>query len=173
MACVWLTGLSGAGKTTIAIALKEELEGLGYNVEYLDGDIVRKTFTKDLGFSKPDRDENIKRVSYVASYLSSKQDTVVICAFISPYKLARQNAKNLIENFMEVHVKCPLAICEERDVKGLYRKARAGLIKDFTGIDDPYEEPEHPELELDTSKLDLKQCVDAIAHRIKYGNGFA
>lgn len=172
MACVWLTGLSGAGKTTIAKELVKKLEDLGYSVDYLDGDIVRQTFTKDLGFSKLDRDENIKRVSYVASYLSAKPDNVVICAFISPYKEAREKARNLIQDFMEVYVRCPLDVCERRDVKGLYKKARAGIIKGFTGIDDPYEEPENPDMDLDTSKLTLDQCVDAITYRIRHGGGY-
>lgn len=164
--CLWLTGLSGAGKTTIAQRLVEKLEALGEpqcNVEHLDGDIVRQTFCKDLGFSKEDRDENIKRISYVAAYLSASR--VVICTFISPYRKARAKARNLCKNFIEVHVDCPLETCEERDVKGLYAKARAGEIKGFTGIDDPYEAPENPELHLRTDKRTLDECVDEI---IKY-----
>jgi len=167
MSCLWLTGLSGSGKTTIALALKEELKNSGYNVEYLDGDIVRKSFTKDLGFSKEDRDENIRRVSYVASYLSSKENTIVICAFISPYKDARNKARNLIDDFIEVYVDCPLDVCEKRDIKGLYKKARAGLIKDFTGIDDPYEAPENPEIVVNTSKSTLDECVEKMMLYLK------
>jgi len=158
--CIWLTGLSGSGKTTIALEIKKRLEGFETPVEYLDGDIVRKSFTSDLGFSKADRDENIRRVSYVASYLSTK--SITVCAFISPYAEARDKARNITNNFIEVHVDCPLEVCEKRDVKGLYKKARAGEIKEFTGISAPYEAPENPEVYVDTSKMDLKECVDKI-----------
>ena len=153
--CLWLTGLSGAGKTTIAERLVEQLEALGQpqcNVEHLDGDIVRQTFCKDLGFSKSDRDENVKRISYVAAYLSASRITV--CTFISPYKEARARARALCTNFIEVHVDTPLEVCEDRDVKGLYARARAGEIKGFTGIDDPYEAPLNPEIVLKT----MRQC---------------
>jgi adenylylsulfate kinase len=161
--CLWLTGLSGAGKTTIAERLVEKLEGMGHpqcNVEHLDGDIVRQTFCKDLGFTKADRDENIKRISYVAAYLSASRITV--CTFISPYREARAKARHLCNNFIEVHVDCPLETCEDRDVKGLYARARAGEIKGFTGIDDPYEAPESPEISLQTDKMTLDECVDKI-----------
>ena len=161
--CLWLTGLSGAGKTTIAERLVEKIEALGQpqcNIEHLDGDIVRQTFCKDLGFSKADRDENVKRISYVAAYLSASR--IVVCTFISPYREARAKARTLCTNFIEVHVDCPLETCEDRDVKGLYAKARAGEIKGFTGIDDPYEEPEDPELRVHTDKNDLDACVDKI-----------
>ena len=166
--CLWLTGLSGAGKTTIAERLVEQLEGLGQpqcNVEHLDGDIVRQTFCKDLGFSKEDRDENVKRISYVAAYLSASRITV--CTFISPYRKARARARALCTNFIEVHVDCPLEVCEKRDVKGLYARARAGEIKGFTGIDDPYEAPEDPEIHLRTDKMHLEACVEKI---LKYLN---
>ena len=171
MTCIWLTGLSGSGKTTIALALKDVLAENGYNVEYLDGDIVRQSFTKDLGFSKIDRDENIKRVSYVASYLSSKPNTVVVCAFISPYKNAREKARDLIDDFVEAYVNCPLSVCESRDVKGLYKKARAGIIKGFTGIDDPYEQPDSPEIMINTDTTSIEECVTKIANYLGKSNG--
>lgn len=164
--CIWMTGFSGAGKTTIAIALKDKLEKvLLKRVEYLDGDIVRKTLTSDLGFSKEDRDENIKRVSYVASFLSQK--AITICAFISPYKKAREKARSISNNFIEVHVDCPIEVCENRDVKGLYKKARSGEIKEFTGISDPYEPPENPEIYIDTNKMALDECVNKIVMYLK------
>lgn len=164
--CVWLTGLSGSGKTTIAKKLIEKLsdESIDDSIQYLDGDIVRKSFTRDLGFSKEDRDENIKRVSCVASYLSYS-DNVVICAFISPYTKAREKARNLCENFVEVYVDCPLEECERRDVKGLYKKARAGEIKNFTGIDDPYEAPKNPEIVVKTKEESVDESADKI---VKY-----
>jgi len=158
---VWLTGLSGAGKTTISIPLCEKLESLGFRVQRLDGDVVRQKLTKDLGFSKEDRDLNIERVSFVAERLV-KHGVITVCAFISPYQAERQYAREEIGRFVEVFVKCPLEVCEERDVKGLYAKARAGEIKNFTGIDDPYEEPENAELTVDTSQSSLQAEVDAI-----------
>lgn len=164
--CIWLTGLSGAGKTTIAKKLHEKLKDLDHkSVEHLDGDIVRATFCKDLGFSKADRDENIKRISYVAAYLSASR--VTICTFISPYQKARDNARKLCTNFVEVFVDCPLEVCEERDVKGLYKKARAGEIKGFTGIDDPYEPPDNPQIHLRTDLMSVDDCVEEI---LKYLN---
>ena len=158
---VWLTGLSGAGKTTISILLCEQLESKGYRVQRLDGDVVRQKLTKDLGFSKEDRDLNIERVTFVAERLV-KHGVITVCAFISPYRAERQYARNEIGRFVEVFVKCPLEVCEERDVKGLYAKARAGEIKNFTGISDPYEEPENAEMTVDTSQSTLEAEVDAI-----------
>lgn len=165
--CLWLTGLSSAGKTTIAEKLIEQLEALGQpqcNVEHLDGDVVRRTFCKDLGFSKADRDENIKRISYVAAYLSTSR--IVICSFISPYREARKKARELCNNFIEVYVECPLDVCEKRDAKGLYKLARAGKIKGFTGIDDPYEPPLDPEISLRTDQMNLDLCVDKILRHL-------
>lgn len=158
---IWLTGLSGAGKTTISIPLCEQLESMGYRVQRLDGDVVRQKLTKDLGFSKEDRDLNIERVTFVAERLV-KHAVITVCAFISPYRAEREYARDEIGRFVEVFVKCPLEVCEERDVKGLYAKARAGEIKNFTGIDDPYEEPENAELTVDTSLSTLQAEVDAI-----------
>jgi len=142
---IWFTGLSGAGKTTLADKTYEELSRLGYNLERLDGDTIRQNLTKDLGFSREDRAENIKRVAYVCSLLS-KHGVGVIASFISPYKSEREIVREKSTNFIEVHVSTPLNICEKRDPKGLYAKARRGEIKNFTGVNDPYENPENPEV---------------------------
>jgi adenylylsulfate kinase len=158
---VWLTGLSGAGKTTISIPLCERLESMGYRVQRLDGDVVREKLTPDLGFTKEDRDKNIERVTFIAERLV-RHGVITVCAFISPYRAERQYARGEIGRFVEVFVKCPLEVCEERDVKGLYAKARAGEIKNFTGISDPYEEPENAEMTVDTSQSTLEAEVDAI-----------
>lgn len=144
---LWFTGLSGAGKSTIADAVYEKLNSEGYRVERLDGDIVRENLTKDLGFSKEDRNENIRRVAFV-SHLLSKHGVGVIASFISPYRNERQMVRDMCNNFIEVYISTPLEICEERDCKGLYAKARKGEIENFTGISDPYEAPEKPEIEV-------------------------
>ncbi len=149
---VWLTGLSAAGKSTIAGLVAGELEGRGVLVDRLDGDVVRERLTKGLGFSKEDRDENIARIGWVASRLARAGAAVVVSA-ISPYEEARQAARRMTEEhaaFVEVYVATSLAECERRDPKGLYAKAHAGEIRDFTGVDDPYEEPLNPELRLET-----------------------
>ncbi|MFA0738694.1 MAG: hypothetical protein LKKZDAJK_001809 [Candidatus Fervidibacter sp.] len=158
---VWLTGLSGAGKTTIAHALSERLREAGYKVEILDGDVVRQHFSKGLGFSKEDRIENIKRVAYVA-HLLARNGVVVITALISPYREGREYARQLIGDFVEVYVKCPLNVLIERDVKGLYAKALRGEIPNFTGISDPYEPPENPEVVVETDKETVDESVDKI-----------
>jgi adenylylsulfate kinase len=158
---VWLTGLSGAGKTTIAHALAERLKAAGYKVEILDGDVVRQHFSKGLGFSKEDRIENIKRVAYVA-HLLARNGVVVIVALISPYREGRNYARQLIGDFVEVYVKCPLNVLIERDVKGLYAKALRGEIQNFTGISDPYEPPENPEVVVETDKETVDESVDKI-----------
>jgi adenylylsulfate kinase len=158
---VWLTGLSGAGKTTIAHALAERLKSAGYKVEILDGDVVRQHFSKGLGFSKEDRIENIKRVAYVA-HLLARNGVVVIVALISPYREGRNYARQLIGDFVEVYVKCPLNVLIERDVKGLYAKALRGEIQNFTGISDPYEPPENPEVIVETDKETVDESVDKI-----------
>lgn len=160
---LWFTGLSGVGKTTLSVALEKELRrrGIPY-VQRLDGDIVRQDLTRDLGFSKEDRDENIRRVSFVASLLA-KNGVATLCAFISPYREERRKARERHNgNFIEVHLRCPLEKLIERDPKGLYKKALAGEIKGFTGIDDPYEEPESPELVIDTDKHTVDECVERI-----------
>ena len=142
---LWFTGLSASGKSTIADRVYEELKKRDLSLERLDGDVVRETLTQDLGFSKEDRDENIRRVGFVAK-LMSKNGVGVIASFISPYKREREGLKNSIENFIEIFVDTPLEVCEQRDSKGLYKKARAGEIKMFTGISDPYEKPENPDI---------------------------
>ena len=144
-ATVWFTGLSGSGKTVIALLVQEELERRGLRVERLDGDIVRQALTRDLGFSKEDRDTNIERVTFVAKLLS-RNGVLVLCSFISPYRARRDKSRKEIGEFIEVFVECPVEICAERDVKGLYAKAFAGEIENFTGVSDPYEDPENPEI---------------------------
>jgi adenylyl-sulfate kinase len=147
---LWFTGLSGSGKTTITNVLVKELRSRGSRLEVLDGDIVRQNLSKGLGFSKEDRDTNIRRVAFVADLLS-RNGVPVITAAISPYREIRDEARAKMDGrFIEAYVKASVEECERRDVKGLYAKARAGEIKEFTGISDPYEPPEHPELVIDT-----------------------
>jgi adenylyl-sulfate kinase len=148
---LWLTGLSGSGKTTLAKLLEEELRARGLRVERLDGDIVRKDLTRDLGFSKEDRDENIRRVTFVAKMLT-RNGVAVLASFISPYRAVRARSREEIGDFVEVYCKCPLEVLVERDVKGLYSKALQGEIENFTGISDPYEEPLNPEVVVETDK---------------------
>jgi len=148
---VWFTGLSGAGKTTISKAVGQYLREKGYKLEILDGDIVRQNLTKGLGFSKADRDENIRRIGFVA-HLLSRNGVIVLVSAISPYREMRAEVRAKISNFVEVYVNAPLEVCEQRDIKGLYKRARAGEIKQFTGIDDPYEKPIDPEVECYTDR---------------------
>lgn len=147
---IWFTGLPSAGKTTIAEALQEELSRRDERVEILDGDVVRENLSKGLGFSKEDRDTNIRRIGFVA-HLLARNGVKAICAAISPYRAIRDEIRQMAGDFIEVYVSTPVEVCEKRDVKGLYRKARAGEIKGFTGIDDPYEAPFHPEIEISTA----------------------
>ncbi len=162
---VWFTGLPCSGKTTLALKLSAELKKRGINCEELDGDITRKYLSKGLGFSKEDRDENIRRVGFVCSLLT-KHGSVVTAAFVSPYRSIRDENRKLIGNFVEVYVKCSLEKCMERDVKGMYKKAIAGEIKNFTGVSDPFEEPEKPELLVETDKESeaesLKKIIDKL-----------
>ncbi len=155
---LWFTGLSQAGKTTISNKVYEILQRRGIKAERLDGDIFRQYLGKDLGFSKEDRDENIRRAGYLAGLLS-KNSIGVVASFISPYLKHREMAKKEAKNFIEVFCDCPLEICEKRDTKGLYQKARQGLIQHFTGISDPYERPLSPQIRLDTHKENVNQCV--------------
>lgn len=155
---LWFTGLSGAGKTTISQAVEKELRLLDYKVESLDGDVVRQNLTKGLGFSREDRDENIRRIGFVANLLTRNQVIVLVSA-ISPYREIRTKVRDRIGNFIEVYVNAPLEVCEARDVKGLYKKARSGIIKNFTGIDDPYEPPINPKVECKTDSETLEQSV--------------
>ncbi|MEZ4668518.1 MAG: adenylyl-sulfate kinase [Anaerolineae bacterium] len=158
---LWLTGLSGAGKTTIAVELEKRLRSLGQRVERLDGDTVREGLTRDLGFSKEDRDKNIERVTYVAKLLS-RNGVGVIASFISPYREARAKARTETTNFIEVFVNAPLQACIDRDVKGMYAKAIKGEIKQFTGISDPYEEPMSPEIVVKTAEQSVEESVALI-----------
>lgn len=158
---VWFTGLSGAGKSTICTAVEKRLRAAGCNVECLDGDIVREQLTKGLGFSKADRDENIRRIGFVA-HLLSRNGVIVLVSAISPYREIRQEVRERIGHLIEVYVNAPLATCEQRDVKGLYAKARSGQLPGFTGIDDPYEPPLNPEIECRTDLESLEQCVDKV-----------
>jgi adenylyl-sulfate kinase len=157
---VWLTGLSGAGKSTIANELELRLQRLGRPTYVLDGDNVRANLCSDLGFSPEDRKENIRRIAEVAR-LFADAGLVCIVAFISPYRADRDRARAIVPagRFIEVYLSTPLEVCERRDVKGLYAKARAGLVTEFTGISAPYEAPVKPELELRTDNLDLDECV--------------
>ncbi len=146
---LWFTGLSGSGKTTLAREVDEILTERGMTVEVLDGDVIRTNLSKGLGFSKEDRDENIKRIGFVCSLLS-RNGVVAIASAIAPYAEARLRNRDMIDRYVEVYTRCPLEILTERDVKGLYKKALAGEITGFTGVDDPYEEPENPEVLCDT-----------------------
>lgn len=146
---VWMTGLSGSGKTTIALILEEELRNRGVKVERLDGDIVRESLTRDLGFSKEDREKNIERVTFVAKLLS-RNGVACICSFISPYQSIRDDVRKQTTNFIEVFVDASLDAVMERDVKGLYKKAIAGEIPNFTGISDPFEAPGNPDIHVRT-----------------------
>lgn len=155
---LWMTGLSGAGKTTIALELEKELHARGIRFERLDGDVVREGLTRDLGFSKEDRDKNIERVTFVAKLLS-RNNVGVVCSFISPYKAMRDHVKKEVTNCVEVYIDAPLEVVEGRDVKGWYKKARAGEVKNFTGISDPFEAPESPDLHVRTDQLSLEESV--------------
>ncbi len=162
---LWFTGLSGAGKTTISRAVAEKLRSLNYGIEILDGDIVRQNLTKGLGFSKEDRDENIRRIGFVA-HLLTRNGVIVLVSAISPYREIRHEVREKIGNFIEVFVNAPLEVCEGRDVKGLYKRARAGEIKRFTGIDDPYEAPLKPEVECRTDLEDLDESVNKVFNKL-------
>lgn len=161
----WFTGIPCSGKTTIADRVAEILREKGYKVERLDGDIVRKGLTSDLGFSKEDRDENIKRVTFVARLLT-RNGVAVLATFVSPYRERRAKTRQEIGSFVEVYMRCPVEVCMERDVKGMYEKALAGEIKNFTGVDDPYEEPENPELILDTDKESIDECAQRVLEKL-------
>jgi adenylyl-sulfate kinase len=155
---LWLTGLSGSGKTTVAVLLEEQLKARGVKIERLDGDIVRKSLTRDLGFSKEDRDKNIERVTFVSKLLS-RNGVGVIASFISPYQATRDMIRRETTNFIEVFVDAPLEVCAERDVKGMYAKAFAGEIKNFTGVSDPYEAPANPEIHLRTDQETIEESA--------------
>lgn len=160
---IWFTGLSGSGKTTLSDALEEELFRRGYKTYILDGDKIRDGLCKDLGFSEEDRTENIRRVGEVAN-LMRDSGLIVLSAFISPFEKDRQVVRNTIgpENLVRIFVDCPLEVCEQRDVKGLYKKARAGEIKKFTGISSPFETPEESELILKTAEHSIEELINTI-----------
>lgn len=157
---VWLTGIPSAGKSTIANRLASRLEESGNRIERLDGDIVRSVIP-NIGFSKEEREMHIQRIGYSASLLE-KHGVVVVCAFVSPYRESRDFIRGLCKNFIEVYVSTSVEECERRDVKGLYRKARAGEIANLTGLDGAYEVPENPEISIDTEHRDVESCVDEI-----------
>lgn len=160
--CLWFTGLSGAGKSTTAEVLISLLLEHGRQVTLLDGDIVRTHLSKGLGFNKDDRDTNIRRIGFVASEIS-RHGGGVVCAAISPYRATRNDVRNLVgEGFIEIFVDTPIEVCEERDTKGLYAKARRGEIKEFTGIDDPYEAPLNPEITLQTVGVTPEENAEII-----------
>ena len=163
---VWFTGFSGAGKSTIATALTKELKSQGYGIEVLDGDEIRENLTKGLGFSKQDRDLNIRRIGFVAKLLA-RNGVVVLVPVISPYRAIRDEMRAQIGHFVEVFVNAPIEVCEQRDVKGLYKKVRAGEIKQFTGIDDPYEPPLSPEIECRTDLEALDESVAKIINKLR------
>ena len=170
---IWFTGLSGSGKTTVAQIIEDKLLDAGIPTEMLDGDVVRENLSKGLGFSKEDRDTNIRRIAFVA-HLLQRNGVFVITAAISPYEAVRDEARAMAKDFVEVFADAPLEVCEERDVKGLYAKARAGEIKGFTGIDDPYEAPTNAEIVLATDKLtpeeSAQQVIDKLVE-LKYIEG--
>lgn len=161
---LWFTGLSGSGKSTIAAKVNAELRRRGVQVEYIDGDALREVFPST-GFTRAEREEHLRRTGYMASRLAAHGVTVV-ASFVSPYRESRDFIRNLCPAFMEIFVATPLEECERRDVKGLYARARRGEIRNFTGIDDPYETPEHPELTLDTRALSVDRCVATVLERL-------
>ncbi|MDX1478469.1 MAG: adenylyl-sulfate kinase [Saprospiraceae bacterium] len=160
---LWFTGLSGSGKSTIAIALERKLVEMGYLAQVLDGDNIRSGINNNLGFSEADRVENIRRIAEVTR-LFVQAGVITLNCFISPTRAMRNMAREIIgaDDFMEIYINTPLAICEQRDVKGLYARARRGEIRDFTGIDAPYEAPESPALEIKTENRTVEECVDMI-----------
>ncbi|MBL7198518.1 MAG: adenylyl-sulfate kinase [Anaerolineae bacterium] len=163
---LWFTGLSGSGKTTLAKELEPKLRQRGLRVERLDGDIVRESLTRDLGFSKEDRDKNIERVTFVAKLLT-RNGVATLCSFISPYIERRDKSRQEIGNFVECYVECPLQVLIERDVKGLYEKALAGDIQNFTGVSDPYEPPPNAEIIVNSATQTVEESVEVILQRLE------
>lgn len=158
---LWMTGLSGAGKTTVALEMLRQLEGRGLRLERLDGDIVRESLTKDLGFSAEDRRTNIERITFVTKLLS-RNGVGCICSFISPYQSVRDYVRENTTNFLELYIDAPLEVVIDRDVKGLYKKAIAGEIPNFTGISDPFEAPENPDIHIRTDQQTVEESAAAI-----------
>ncbi len=167
-ATIWLTGLSGSGKSTIAVELEHALIENKHQAYILDGDNIRHGLNNNLGFSPEDRTENIRRIGEVAK-LFTEANIITIAAFVSPYREDRENVRKLLDHgeFIEIYVKCSLEVCEARDTKGLYKKARAGEVKDFTGISAPYEEPLDPELTIDSSKLSVEESTRTILNYLE------
>jgi len=163
---LWFTGLPCSGKSAIADRLAAILKERGLRVERLDGDIVRQSLTRDLGFSKADRDENIRRVTFVAKLLA-RNGVAVLTSFVSPYREIRDESRREIEHFVEAYAKCSLDVCIARDVKGMYQKAIEGKIKEFTGISDPYEEPLNPEIVVETDKETLEESTQKVLKRLE------
>lgn len=163
---LWMTGLSGAGKTTIALILEAELKARGMKIERLDGDVVRRSLTRDLGFTKEDRDKNIERVAFVAKLLS-RNDVGCICSFISPYQAVRDRVRAETTNFLEVFIDAPLEVVMARDVKGLYEKAIAGEIPNFTGISDPFEAPTRPDIHIRTDQQSPEESAKIIIVKLE------
>lgn len=163
---VWFTGLPSSGKSTIARIIERKFQEWQLKVELLDGDVIRTNLSKGLGFSKEDRDANIKRIGFVC-HLLSRNGVIAIASAISPYKEVRDYNRRMIGNFVEVYVKASVDECEKRDVKGLYKKAKAGEIKGFTGVDDPYEEPTHPEVVCDTENETPEQSAEIVVRRLQ------
>lgn len=159
--CIWLTGLPSAGKTTIAKEILPRIQAMGRYAELLDGDEIRKGISSDLGFDRKARESHASRVTYVAKVLA-RNGVIPIVALISPYRSSRAKARAEIGSFIEVYVDTPIELCEQRDVKGLYKKARAGEIHEMTGVDDPYEPPEHPEVVIDTRNATPAQSAEKI-----------
>ncbi|HTA92589.1 MAG TPA: adenylyl-sulfate kinase [Polyangiaceae bacterium] len=168
---VWLTGLPCSGKSSVAKLLAERLLNQGRLVEVLDGDVVRQNLSQGLGFTREDRDRNVRRVGFVANLLS-RNGVAVVVSLVSPYRATRDEVRATIGRFVEVHVDCPISECERRDVKGMYSKARAGTLQGFTGVDDPYECPEHPEITLHTNRETVEESTGVILgalRRLGYG----
>jgi adenylylsulfate kinase len=163
---LWFTGLSGSGKTTVSLLVEEELRRRALKVELLDGDVIRTHLSKGLGFSKEDRDTNIKRIAFVAKLLT-RNGVIAITAAISPYLETREDARREIGDFVEVFVDCPVEVCIERDVKGLYQQALSGQIKCFTGVSDPYEKPISPEVVLHTDRETVEESVGKVIGRLE------
>jgi adenylyl-sulfate kinase len=163
---IWFTGLSGSGKSTLSEVIEHRLRARGRNIEVLDGDIVRTHLSKGLGFSREDRDTNIKRIAFVCGLLT-RNGVICISAAIAPYEEAREWARKEIGNFVEVYVKCPIEICRQRDVKGLYKLYDEGKLKGLTGVDDPYEAPVHPDLVVETDKETVEESVTRIFAKLE------
>ena len=168
-AILWFTGLSGAGKSTLAHAVEESLHQMGIRTFVLDGDNVRHGLCSDLGFSAKDREENIRRIGEMAK-LFMEAGVIVLTAFISPYRADRERVRGMVEHgdFIEIFCRAPIEVCEARDVKGMYKKARAGQIAEFTGISSPYEEPENPELSVNTGSAALHVCVQQVLYEMAH-----